>query len=53
MRRRCATRCGDALIHGLDVEEGLLGIDGEDGFAHGVGEECGIGGAAEGDVDVV
>ena len=44
---------GDALVHGLDVEEGLLGIDGEDGLANGVGEEGGVGGAAEGDADVV
>ena len=44
---------GDALIHGLDIEEGLLTVDGEDGFAHGIGEQDGIGGAAECDVDAV
>ena len=43
----------DALIHGLDVEERLLRVYGEDCFAHGVGEERGVGSAAKGDVDLV
>lgn len=44
---------GDALVHGLDVEDGLLAIDGEDSPPHSVGEERGVGGTAERDVDFV